>query len=239
MAENGGMSAGWVAALTAGAALLGALAGFGGAVATGWFAYASKNEELQVHLVEIAMGILHADPSKEDVAPAREWALDVIDQKSGVKFSPEDLSLIHISFILSGLDRLSARSARGRQNGRTRSVALDPPGLLAAEAVGIGHLSRPAPASTSIHISTNSFFATIAAFTVSGAATPPRNFSACLRHSLHDRTKRKGRTNGLRLDLAFKFSLSRLKFSQFVSEIRDLLGDNSQFSLGLFARQVF
>ena len=64
MAENGGgLSAGWVATLTAGAALLGALAGFGGAVATGWFAYASKNEELQVHLVEIPMGILHADPS--------------------------------------------------------------------------------------------------------------------------------------------------------------------------------
>jgi hypothetical protein len=56
------------ATLSAGAALLGALGGFGGAVATGWFAYASKNEELQVRRVEIAMGILRADPSKEDVA---------------------------------------------------------------------------------------------------------------------------------------------------------------------------
>jgi hypothetical protein len=100
MAENGGggLSAGWVASLTAVAALLGALAGFGGAVATGWFAYASKNEELQVHLVEIAIGILRADASKEDVAPAREWALDIIDQKSGVKFSDADRkALLHQS----------------------------------------------------------------------------------------------------------------------------------------------
>jgi hypothetical protein len=44
-----------------------------------------------------------------------------------------------------GLTDLSARSARGRQDGRTRRVALDSPGLLADEAVGTGHVSRPAP----------------------------------------------------------------------------------------------
>ena len=88
MADNGsGLSAGWVAALSAFAALLGALAGFGGAVATGWFAYASKDEELRVRLVEIAIGILEVDPSKTDLTPARGWAMDIIDQKSGVKFS--------------------------------------------------------------------------------------------------------------------------------------------------------
>jgi hypothetical protein len=92
MAENGGgLSAGWVAVI---GALAGAVAGVGAAVATGWFTYASKEEELQVHLVEIAIGILRADASKEDVAPAREWALDVIDQKSGVKFSKEDRKLL-------------------------------------------------------------------------------------------------------------------------------------------------
>jgi hypothetical protein len=55
------------------------------AVATGWFERASKDEELRVHLVEIAMGILRADPTKEDVAGARGWAMDAIDKYSGLR----------------------------------------------------------------------------------------------------------------------------------------------------------
>ena len=54
------------------------------AVATGWFSFASKDEELRVHLVEIAIGILRADP-KEDVSPARGWAMDAIDKYSGLR----------------------------------------------------------------------------------------------------------------------------------------------------------
>jgi hypothetical protein len=54
------------------------------AVATGWFSFASKDEELWVHLVEIAIGILRADP-KEDVSPARGWAMDAIDKYSGLR----------------------------------------------------------------------------------------------------------------------------------------------------------
>jgi hypothetical protein len=93
---SGGLSAGWVAALTVVTGLLGALAGFGGAVATGWFAFASKDEELRVRLVEIAIGILSADPSKTDLTPARGWAMNIIDQKSGVKFSDEDRAALLI-----------------------------------------------------------------------------------------------------------------------------------------------
>jgi hypothetical protein len=55
------------------------------AVATGCFSFASKDEELRVHLVEIAMGILRADPTKEDVAGARGWAMDAIDKYSGLR----------------------------------------------------------------------------------------------------------------------------------------------------------
>jgi hypothetical protein len=51
----------------------------------GYLAFASKDQELKVHLVEIAIGILRADP-KEDVTPARGWALDVIEKNSGVPF---------------------------------------------------------------------------------------------------------------------------------------------------------
>jgi hypothetical protein len=36
----------------------------------GYLTFASKDQELKVHLVEIAIGILRADP-KEDVTPAR------------------------------------------------------------------------------------------------------------------------------------------------------------------------
>jgi hypothetical protein len=39
--------------------------------------------------VEIAIGILRADP-KEDVTPARGWALDIIEKNSGVPFSQQD-----------------------------------------------------------------------------------------------------------------------------------------------------
>jgi hypothetical protein len=46
--------------------------------------FASKDEELRVHLVEIAIGILRAAP-KEDVTPARGWAIDVIEKNSGVQ----------------------------------------------------------------------------------------------------------------------------------------------------------
>lgn len=73
------------------------------AFATGWFGYASKNEELHVHLVEIAFGILEADP-KQGVSPARGWAIEVIENNSGVKFSDEDrAALLHQPIESSGL----------------------------------------------------------------------------------------------------------------------------------------
>lgn len=66
-----------------------------GAVATGWSTFAGKDQELRVHLVEIAIGILRADP-KEDVPPARQWAIDVIERDSGVTFTVEDrAALLH------------------------------------------------------------------------------------------------------------------------------------------------
>jgi hypothetical protein len=66
------------------------------AVATGWFSLASKDEELRVHLVEIAIGILRADP-KEDVSPARGWAMDAIDKYSGLRpfTADERAALLH------------------------------------------------------------------------------------------------------------------------------------------------
>ena len=45
--------------------------------------------------MEIAISILRADP-KEDVTPARGWALDIIEKNSAVLFSKEDReALLH------------------------------------------------------------------------------------------------------------------------------------------------
>jgi hypothetical protein len=52
--------------------------------------------------VEIAIGILRVDP-KEDVAPARGWALNVIEKNSGVPFSKEDReALLHKPLLAVG-----------------------------------------------------------------------------------------------------------------------------------------
>jgi hypothetical protein len=77
-----------------GGVIVGAI-GFATAVATGWFTYAGKDQELKVHLVEIAVSILRADP-KEDVGGARGWALDIMERNSGVPFSADDrAALLH------------------------------------------------------------------------------------------------------------------------------------------------
>lgn len=50
----------------------------------------NSDRSLEVKLVEIAVGILLADPTKSDVNPAREWATDTIEKYSQVKFKPKD-----------------------------------------------------------------------------------------------------------------------------------------------------
>jgi hypothetical protein len=76
-------------------AVLSAVIGAGATLGVAYFTFASQDQELKVHLVEIAIGILRADP-KEDVTPARGWALDIIEKNSGVPFSQEDRkALLH------------------------------------------------------------------------------------------------------------------------------------------------
>ncbi|WP_128292029.1 hypothetical protein [Afifella aestuarii] len=50
--------------------------------------YLTRDRELDVKMVEIAVGILAQEP-KENIAPARKWAVDVIAQYSRVALSPE------------------------------------------------------------------------------------------------------------------------------------------------------
>jgi hypothetical protein len=68
-----------------------------------------EDKELRVHLVEIAIGILRADP-KEDVTPARAWAIDVIERNSGVLFTSEDrVALLHKPVLTKNLDPTLSR----------------------------------------------------------------------------------------------------------------------------------
>jgi hypothetical protein len=78
-------------------------------------AVVGKDEEVRVHLVEIAIGILRADP-KEDVTPARAWAIDVIEKNSGVKFLAEDRAALLHKPILAIWDQSSwDQSSWGQQ----------------------------------------------------------------------------------------------------------------------------
>ena len=51
-----------------------------------WIGLVTKDHELKIRLVEIGIGILRADP-KENLTPAREWAIRVIETNSGFDFS--------------------------------------------------------------------------------------------------------------------------------------------------------
>ena len=97
------------------AAAVGGVLALIAAVATGWFSFASKDKELRIHLVEIAIGILRADPSKEDVAPVRNWAMDAIDQYSGLrKFTtPKRDAMTHKPIDVKGYPGLGAPGLRG------------------------------------------------------------------------------------------------------------------------------
>jgi hypothetical protein len=61
-----------------------------GTLATGFYTYANRNRELDIKLVEIGIGILRADPKQSGLTAARSWAIQVIEENSGVQFDEED-----------------------------------------------------------------------------------------------------------------------------------------------------
>lgn len=65
-------------------ALVAALSASAGAGVT----FLNTNREMDVKMVEIAVGILSQEP-KANIAPAREWAVDLISRYAEVKPSPE------------------------------------------------------------------------------------------------------------------------------------------------------
>ncbi len=67
------------ALVSAVAAVIGAGLAFAGVYSTGWFNYASKDEELRVQLVQLAVGILKI-PKADGQAQPRNWAIDVMEK---------------------------------------------------------------------------------------------------------------------------------------------------------------
>jgi hypothetical protein len=47
----------------------------------------NRNRELDIELVKIGVGILRADPKETQTRGAREWAIEVIEKRSGHEFS--------------------------------------------------------------------------------------------------------------------------------------------------------
>jgi hypothetical protein len=82
--------------VTAIATVIGAVLTLVGVYLTGWFAYASKDEELRSHLVEVALGILREDPKGEsdDMKKVRVWAIKLIARNSGVEFPKEAVTAL-------------------------------------------------------------------------------------------------------------------------------------------------
>ncbi len=49
----------------------------------------TKDRELDVKVLEIGLGILREDPTKSQLAAARGWAVDVINDGTRVTMNPE------------------------------------------------------------------------------------------------------------------------------------------------------
>jgi hypothetical protein len=65
-------------------AMIGLFGGLAIALPTYW----GNNRQMDVKMVEIAVGILSAEP-KDNITPAREWAVEVIDHYSEVKLAAD------------------------------------------------------------------------------------------------------------------------------------------------------
>jgi hypothetical protein len=62
---------------------------FFGSIASAFYTYTARNRELDIELVKIGIGILRADPKETQTAGAREWAIRLVEGRSGQSFSDQ------------------------------------------------------------------------------------------------------------------------------------------------------
>jgi len=68
--------------------LIGAALGSIAAALGSWLTYRSRHRELDVKMIELAVGLLTQKP-EDSTMPLRNWAVDLLDHYSEVKLSPE------------------------------------------------------------------------------------------------------------------------------------------------------
>ena len=69
--------------------LLAAGVGAAATLSVSWFGFLNKDRELDIRMLEIALGILREDPAKSKIAAARGWAIDVINASAPVQIEGE------------------------------------------------------------------------------------------------------------------------------------------------------
>jgi hypothetical protein len=99
-----------VALISAGAAIVGAAFTFAGVYYTGWFNYASKDEEFRFNLVKLAAGILNI-PKADAQAQPRNWPIDVMIHYSGISMNDDERKLLVELGGLKGVPVIAAAPA--------------------------------------------------------------------------------------------------------------------------------
>jgi hypothetical protein len=61
-----------------------------GALITGYFQWSSSKEQTDIRLVEVAVGVLRAKPNEEDLKALRNWAINVVENRSGTRFTQQE-----------------------------------------------------------------------------------------------------------------------------------------------------
>jgi hypothetical protein len=62
---------------------------FIGSIGSAYYTYTNRNRELDIELIKIGVSILRADPKETQTDGAREWAIQIIEDFSKRRFSPD------------------------------------------------------------------------------------------------------------------------------------------------------
>ena len=87
-------------------AIIASVSGLFGVLVGAWLDYSVREREIDVKMIEIAVGLLKENP-KGPLQPARRWAVELIDHYSDVKLHDEARAVL-LNCPLDLTDRLSA-----------------------------------------------------------------------------------------------------------------------------------
>ena len=104
------------AVVTADATVVVALLILAGLVLAAWFSHISKERELRVRMVELAVDILREDPKDANWAKLRGWVVRVIQNSSPVKLAPEEENALKEIRLAAVGTATGTSEARGRGN---------------------------------------------------------------------------------------------------------------------------